>query len=164
MNWKMLHSDLVAYLDSMPADTKGTQVLGYVQQWLHRALTEWSSQLRARYGLDEYATIELGRFPVDENTLVLAEALRQLRAVPPGSMETFAMFLRDLFWEGITTESSIECPRCGDALLRVLEDPVSEDTVLACDICAWAQTPGGEPWDKDIKLRPAAAKAVAQWR
>lgn len=164
MHWKTLYADLIAQLEMLGPEPNRMQLLECVQRWLRRFVGQWSPELRRRWGLDEYATMDLSGFPIDEAFLVPIEEVGRLRAVPPGSMDTFAMFLRDLFWSGITVESEIACPRCGNANLRILEDPRSAEVVLACDLCGWAQTPNGETWSGEDRLRPAPTPLVARWR
>lgn len=163
MRWERLFSDLLVQLDHLPPDPGREEFLGAVQVWLRGAVMKWSHELRARWALDEYASMDLSQFPTHDASLIPVEELQQLRAVPPGSMETFAMRLRDIFWGGITVESSVRCPRCGDSQLKILEEPGSGDIVLACDLCGWAQTSDGARWCGARNLRPVTRHRVEEW-
>lgn len=159
-----LLSNLLAHVRSSYPPGDRAAMLGVLQQWLKSHLANWNAGLRERWGLDEFARMDLARYPVDEASLDLDEELRQLRSVPPMSMELLAMRLRDIFWAGITVESSLVCPRCGEARLRMLEDAHSDALVLSCDLCAWSQSMLGEPWHGGRRLEPAPKARIDRWR
>jgi len=153
---------LLAYVgDSGPVD-RGA-LLERLQGWLKAHLANWSVELRNRWGLNELSDIELGAYPIEDASLDPEEELRQLNAVPPTSMENLAMRIHDIFWVGITVESTVTCPRCGELQLLVLEDPRSSEIVLSCDLCAWTQTSTGEPLHGAPHLKPASRTRIEQW-
>lgn len=164
MRWKHSYAELLTRLASLPPEPDRKAALEVIQTWLKEALLQWPQELRRRYGLDDLATLKLEQFPIGDSSLETSIELLQLRRVPPTSLETFAMRLRDLLWEGVTVESPTPCPRCGEARLRVLEDPTSRSPVLACDACGWAQKPNGEQWHGDRALGAAPTELVNRWR
>lgn len=164
MGWKKLYANLLARLQLLPANVGRLELLLSIQTWLRGSLDKLTPELRACYGLDEYALLDLCDYPINDTSLVPAEELQRLRAVAPVSMETLAMRIRDVFWSGITVESSIQCPRCNEASLRILEDPLTGGGVYACDLCGWAQVASGEPWSNERHARPARKELVAAWR
>lgn len=160
MGFDALLSSLMSHVASLPSGAGRKELLASLQVWLRTNVKGWNPAVRARYGLDDYCAADLDAFPVEKASLHPQEELQQLRAFPPTTMETMAMRIRDVFWDGITVESSMRCPRCGETQLRILEDPRSERIVLACDLCAWAQTPEGETWQGPRALRPASKERV----
>jgi len=164
MRVESLVSDLLGQLESSfsPGDRPG--LLQLLQRWLKAHLADWSAQLRERWGLDRLAAMDLSRFPIEDSSLDPDEEVRQLTAVRPTSMELLAMRLRDIFWAGVTIESTVVCPRCSETQLRVLEDPDSDSLVLSCDLCAWSQTTQGKPWKGPVPLQPAARSRIHEWR
>ena len=164
IGWKKLYPRFITHLESLDVNVGHLELLLHVQAWLKACLNQWTPKLRKDFGLDKYATLDFERFPLADASFSPGEELRLLRANPPGSMGSFAMFLRELFWTGITVESSVQCPRCDQTELRILEDPVTEEIVLSCDFCAWSQTESGEPWDKAHYLEPATKEVVARWK
>jgi hypothetical protein len=164
MRVENLVSDLLGELESSFSPGDRSALLRLLQQWLKSHLVSWSSQLRDRWGLDGLATLDLPRYPIDETSLDPDEEVRQLKSVPPTSMELLAMRLRDIFWAGITVESTTVCPRCSETQLRILEDADSDAIVLSCDLCAWSQTPLGEPWRGTRPLQPAPRSRIEEWR
>jgi hypothetical protein len=135
-----------------------------LQQWLRGALDQFGEQIRARYGLDDYANMDLGQYPVLDTDFDPVEELRVLLSVPPVSLETLAMRVRDLFWSGITVESSKQCPRCESWAFRVLQASDSGEVVLACDECGYAENERGEPWPAARRAVPATTNVLAGWR
>ena len=164
MRVEILVSDLLGQLESSfsPGDRAG--LLQLLQRWLKVHLADWSAQLRERWGLDQLAAMDLSHFPIEDSSLDPDEEVRQLTAVRPTSMELLAMRLRDIFWAGVTFESSVVCPRCSEAQLRVLEDPDSDVLVLSCDLCAWSQTTQGKPWKGPVALQPTASSRIHEWQ
>lgn len=154
---------LLAHIGTPPPRDRGA-LLEFLQQWLKSHLMSWSGDLRERWGLDEFAELDLSNYLIEESSLDPEEEVRQLKSVPPTSMELMAMRIRDIFWAGITVEATITCPRCGEAQLRILEDPPSDAIVLSCDLCAWSQTSHGEPWHNARYLKPASRPRIARWR
>ncbi len=165
IGWKKLYARFLAHLELLDADVGHLELLRHIQAWLKGSLNNWSPELRKDYGLDEYAILDFERFPLADASFSPGVTLQQLRTIPPGSMDTFASFLGNVFWEGITVESSVRCPHCGHTALRILEDPVTGEVVLACDLCTSCQTENGEPWEKKTYyLRPATKELVARSR
>jgi hypothetical protein len=158
-----LLSGLIAHLQSSSQRGRAA-MLRLLQQWLKSHLASWDADLRERWGLDGFAGMDLLRYPIDEASLDPDEELRQLKSVPPTSMELLAMRLRNIFWAGITVESTAVCPRCSEAQLRILEDAHSDAIVLSCDLCAWSQTPNGEPWHGARRLEPAPKARIERWK
>ncbi len=111
-------------------------MLRSLQQWLRLHLASWNPQLRDRWGLSDLAAMNVRDYPVGEASLNPDEELQQLKSVPPLSMDELGMRIRDIFWGGVTVESTIICPRCRETQLRILEDPPSNAIVLSCDLCA----------------------------
>ncbi len=164
MNWKKLYPTLVPELQSLDSDVDRLKLLQRLQIWLKGSVHKFSPEIRAAYELDEYAALDLERFPISESSLSPAEEVHQLLALPPQSMDNLAMRLRDVIWQGITVESPIECPICNYLQLRILEDPLTHEVVFACDLCAWAQTENGEEWQQDRYLKPATKEVFAGWK
>lgn len=106
-----LYSELIGSLQALPAEPSGEEFLRALQAWLQRRIAKWRPEHRSRWGLDDYVGMDLSRYPIDTSSLNPSEELRQLRAVPPSSMDVFAMRLRDILWEGVTVESPVVCPR-----------------------------------------------------
>src|SRR5687768_9326 len=115
MRWKDSYAQLLARLASLPPEPDRKSALEVMQTWLQETLAQWPPELRRRYRLDDLASLKLEQFPIGDSSLETSVELLQLRRVPPTSLETFAMRLRDLLWEGVTVESPTPCPRCGEA-------------------------------------------------
>jgi hypothetical protein len=79
-------------------------------------------------------------------------------------MRTLAMWIGQLFWEGITVESPIICPNCEYRQLRVMKDSATNEVVLACDFCDWVQAENGEPRPETQHAKPVSKDVLAQWR
>ena len=159
-----LSADLLAFIGRFPPGDRRA-LLELVQQWVKARVPRWSVQLRGTWGLDRYAEMELSAYPVEESSLNPDEEFRRLDEVRPDSMDTLAMRIRDILWEGITVESSVECPRCHDTQLRVLVDPGPDAIVLSCDRCSWSQTAQGQEWKRDEHwLVPATRARLERWR
>lgn len=157
-----LVSDLLSQLESGVSPGDRAALLRVLQQWLKTHLAAWNAQLRERWALDALATLDLPRYPIDESSLDPDEELRRLKLAPPTTMELLAMRVRDILWEGVTIESSVVCPRCGERQLRILEHASSDSIVLSCDLCAWSQTPQGEPWKHAGLLQPISQGRIAK--
>jgi len=164
MRLDQLLAGLLAHLQSACYSGDRAAMLDSLQQWLKLHLANWNTGLRERWGLDGFSGMDLPCYPIDESSLDPDEAFRQLKSVPPTSMELLAMRLRDIFWAGITVESTVVCPRCGEAQLRILQDAHSDAIVLSCDLCAWSQTPQGEPWHGAQRLEPTPKARIDRWR
>lgn len=164
MRHDKLVSDLLGCLDLSGHSWGNAEFLGVLQQWLKPHLSQWDEELRTRWGLDRLAGINLSSYPLEETSLNPDEEIRQLRSVRPASMELIAMRIRDIFWAGTTVYSTVMCPNCGDAQLRILEDEPSEAVVLSCDVCAWSQSPKGEPWRGARRLGPISKVRLQNWR
>lgn len=158
-----LTSSLLAHIGARPPGDRGA-LLELLQQWLKLHLMNWSSGIRGRWGLDEWAELDLSNYPVEESSFDPEEEVCQLKSVPPASMDLMAMRIRDILWAGITVEATVTCPRCGEVQLRILEDPASDTIVLSCDLCAWSQTSHGEPWHGPRHLKPASRPRITRWR
>jgi hypothetical protein len=163
MGWKKLHAAMSVHLDGVSESAGRIGLLRGLQDWLRKYQAEFGSSLNERYGMDEYCRMDLSRYPVDRASFDASEEIHQLRRVPPVSLETLAMRVRDVFWSNITLESEISCPTCGAGGLRVLRDVQSEDPVLACDNCAWAQTINGERRQSSSKLVPPTVEILDEW-
>lgn len=163
MRLDKLISGLLAHVGTFPPGDREA-LLELLQQWLKWHLTSWSGDLRDRWRLDDWAEVELSAYPIEEASLDPDEEFRQLQSVPPSSMELIAMRIRDIFWAGITVESKLPCPRCGEAQLRILEEPGADAIVLSCDLCAWSQTSQGEPWRGARYLKPPSRARIGRWR
>lgn len=164
VNWKKLYPSFVVELESIGVNVDRLELLQRLQIWLKSSLGKWRPEIRTRYGLDEYATLDLSRFPVNEASLSPAEEVPRILAVPPASVEGFAGQVSEVFWQGITVESPIVCPICNYLQLRILEDPLTKEAMFACDQCAWAQTENGDEWQHERFLKPATTEVVARWR
>jgi hypothetical protein len=163
MKLKQLHLDLSQRLEELSEDLSTSRLLECLQDWLRQELGNFSSETVQRYRLAEFATIELGRYPRQRSTMNPAEEIRRLIAVSPSSMETLAMFLRDVLWAGITVSSGVWCPNCDCAELVTNFDETSQKIVFACDRCIWAQTPEGAPLGPDCHLVPATNIVLEQF-
>ncbi len=108
--------------------------------------------------------MDIGDYPIDESSLDPNEEIKQLDRVRPTSMSELSMRLRDIFWAGVTVESDIVCPQNRDAQLRILVDPPSDAIVLSCDACGWGQTPQGQEWDVEPRLKPVTKYRLERWR
>ncbi|HRI65921.1 MAG TPA: hypothetical protein PK156_16855, partial [Polyangium sp.] len=64
MNWKKLYPSFVMELESIDANVSRLEFLQRLQIWLKNSLGKWRPEVRASYGLDEYATLDLSQFPV----------------------------------------------------------------------------------------------------
>lgn len=164
MRVESLVSDLLGQLEASLSPGDRSALLRVLQRWLKSHLRSWSAPLRERWGLERLATMDLSRYPLEESSLDPDEEVQQLTSVRPTSMELFAMRLRDIFWTGITVESTVVCPRCSETQLRVLEAGDSDAIVLSCDLCAWSQTPDGNPWKGTSPLQPASSSRIREWR
>jgi hypothetical protein len=163
MKLKQLHADLSQRLEELPEDVATSRFLLCLQDWLRKELGNFSSETVKRFQLAELATIELERYPIQRSSINPAEEVRRLIAVSPSSMETFAMFLRDVLWAGITLSSGVWCPNCDSAELVTNFDETSQKIVYACDRCIWAQTPEGAPPGADCHLVPATNTVLEQF-
>ena len=139
-------------------------MLELLQRWLTSHLNEWSSEMRHTWRLEELSSLDLARFPVDESSLDPDEMIRKLRIVPPSTKDTFAMFLRDALWNGITIETSVRCPNCQGPALKILHVVRSDEILLSCDQCAWVQTPNGLPSYENQSLEPTTSLRLRQYR
>jgi hypothetical protein len=95
IGWKRLYPKFIAHLESLDANVGRLELLLHVQAWLKASLNQWTPELRKRYGLDEYATLDFERFPLADASFSPGEELRLLRANPPGAMGSFAMLSCD---------------------------------------------------------------------
>lgn len=164
MNWKKLHASFVMEIESMDASIGRLDFLRRLQAWLQNSLNRWQPQLRTRYGLEEYATLDLARYPVAESLLSPMDEIRRHLAVPSRSVESFAATLSNLFWEGVTVVTSTLCTNCGGSWLRIVEDSQCQEILLACDQCAWCQTPTGEPRLGVCNARSPTKERLAAWK
>lgn len=162
MGWRKLHSKLMVELQKMSGEIESARLLKLLQDWLKASRAEIGKKLRLRYGLDEFADMDLSQFPTGDSGMSALEEVHQLRTVPPVSMETLVMRVRDVFWSGVTVESGIQCPRCNSAELRVLREVDSEELVLECERCTWAQTLLGEPWSGLSRLVPPTSEQLGK--
>ena len=163
MNWKKAYAALLALLDELGPNVDRRELLVGLQRWLQRQLGVFSPALQQDYGLRSYAALDLAHYPIESSSLEAAERARQLRLVPPGSVDQLAMRVRDIFWSGLTIESGIECPRCKDSELRVLIEEGTQQLVRACDICSWAETRNGEHWQPGGRLVPPTIEQLQRW-
>jgi hypothetical protein len=163
MNWKKAYAALLALLDELGPNVNRRELLVGLQRWLQRHLAVFSPALQQDYGLRSYAALDLAHYPIESSSLEAAERARQLRLVPPGSVDQLAMRVRDIFWPGLTIESGIECPRCKDSELRVLMEEGTQQLVRACDICSWAETRNGEHWQPGGRLVPPTLEQLERW-
>jgi len=163
MNWKRAYSALLTQLDGLRPDLSSRELLVVLQSWLQRQLAVFSSALQEDYGLCSYSSLDLARYPIDGSSLNAAEEVRQLRLVPPGSVDGLAMRVRDIFWSGLTIESGIDCPRFKDSELRILMEEGTQQLVRACDVCLWAETRNGEHWQPGGRLVPPTIEQLELW-
>ncbi len=161
MSWRRLYTDLLVRLPPVASGDQTMPLLKSLQAWM-AASRELGDEVRHRYGLDEYEVLDLNRYPLIDASLDFAEEVRRVRAEPPTSSDSLAMCVRDIFWWGITADSDVDCPRCDAATLRVLHDPGSNQLVLACDLCTWAQTIDGKAWEGTSLLAPATTDQLAR--
>ncbi len=154
MKSSQLHRELSTRLRELSNEDVAGRLLGVLQDWLKSRLGEFDAGVVQRYGLDKLATIDLRKYPIARSSMNAGEEARQIVAVTPTSLETLAMRLRDVFWAGITVESGVQCPNCGDSELRTLCDDEAGNLVFACDLCGWAQMPDGQPWQGARPLVP----------
>lgn len=139
-------------LRQLPEKVSPAALLRTVQGWLQDEEANIGSRLRDRFDLGWYSTVPLEEYPVSRSSLNADEEVRRLLEVPPDSMETLVMRLRDVLWEGLTLESGLQCPRCDESELRLLWDDGARGIVLACDLCTWVQDPSGREWKAGTKL------------
>jgi len=163
MKLKQLHLDLSQRLEELSEDVSTSRFLECLQDWLRQELGKFSSETVQRYQLAELATIEFERYPLQRSSMNPTEEVRRLIAVSPSSMETLAMFLRDVLRAGITVSSGVWCPNCDSAELVTNFDEISQKIVYACDRCIWAQTPEGSPLGADCHLVPATKIVLEQF-
>lgn len=90
-----LVSGLLAHVGTFPPGDRGA-LLELLQQWLRAHLGSWSGELRDRWGLDEFAEMDLSAYAIEESSLDPDEEFRQLKSVPPLSMDEMAMRIRDI--------------------------------------------------------------------
>jgi len=164
MRIESLVSDLLVKFESSILPGDRSALLHLLQHWLKAHLEDWSLKLRERWDLDRLALMDLSSLPIEESSLDPDEEVRQMASVRPASMELLAMRLSDIFWAGITVESKVVCPCCGETQLRILEDADSNSIVLSCDLCAWSQTAQGKQWKGRVPLQPAPRARIQEWR
>lgn len=155
MHWRSLHQSLLRDLNQIVPERSVVGMMSALQAWLLVNERAFDRALWARYGLDWFASADLAAYPIEQSALQVEEELTQLAKVPPVSMETLAMRIRDIWWSGVTIESRTSCPRCGCADMRVLWDKERQQLVLACDSCSWAQFSDKKPWTPGGSLLPA---------
>ena len=162
MNWKQAYQGLRDTLDRMPADAQRLEFLRVVQHWLSENVDLFGENAE-RYGLGDYASMDLGSYPIESSSLNTAEEIKRDMAVPTSSVTILAQRLRNIFWEGLTIDTGVECPQCSSGSLRVLRSPIGEQPVFACDLCSWAQTVDGAKWEEPPLVPPTRA-LVDRWR
>jgi hypothetical protein len=163
MNWKKAYSALLPQLNGLGSKVGARELLVGLQGWLQRQLAAFSPALQEDYGLRGYSSLVLARYPIESSSLNAAEEVRQLRLVPPGSVDQLAMRVRDIFWSGLTIESGVVCPRLEDSELRILMEEGTQQLVRACDVCSWAETRNGDHWQPGGRLVPPTIEQLERW-
>ncbi|MCU0672874.1 MAG: hypothetical protein MUE69_08810 [Myxococcota bacterium] len=157
MKNKALYESLVSAAQSV-IDGDGDAVVERMQVWLKDSIPIMSRSAVEAWNLDWYASIALEDYPVWQADA--GEELLQLIRFEPSTEDSLAMAIRDVFWHSVSLETAVECPRCRDEYLRVLVKPSTDEIVLACDACSWAQTTTGRRWEESELLRPASRSAI----
>ena len=113
MNWKKAYAALLALVDELGPNVDQRELLVGLQRWLQRQLGVFSPALQQDYGLRSYAALDLAHYPIESSSLEAAERARQLRLVPPGSV--------DLAARQPVPASGVSAPRsgAGDCQARV---------------------------------------------
>jgi hypothetical protein len=159
-----MYANLLVEFDALGVNPSRLEFLQSLQAWLNATLRSWNPEIRNAYTLDYYASLDLSRLPISESSLVVNEEIGRIIAVKPDSMNEFAMLISRRFWEGITVESFTTCPNCEYQQLLVMEDSATNEVVLACDFCDWAQGENGEPRPETQHIQPATKEVFARWR
>lgn len=161
MHLRMLYSDFLAEL---PQSCERRELLRSLQRWLKSHLREWSAESRSAWRLEEFASMDLATFPIEESALSPTDEVRNLRLATPSSKDTFAMFLRDVIWEGITVAATTQCPNCESYAMKILHDKGTDELFLACDRCGWVETPNGVPSPRGRLLEPTTSARLQRYR
>lgn len=164
MRFETLVTDLLGYLDAYYLPGDRSVLLRLLQKWLKSHLGSFGAQARQTWELERLVAMDLARLPIEESTLDPDEEVQRLKSLRPKSRGELAMRLRDIFWQGVTVESDVTCPRCGGEALRVLVEQASDSIVLECYQCAWCQTPDGSRWKGTSLLQPAPRSRVQESR
>lgn len=142
-----LHRSLVDYLHPLPDDVDRLALLECLQRWLEHFVGEFGKSIRLDYGLDEYVGLDLHLYPLSRSTLDAPHVLRCLRSHERPTLGGLASSVSSVFWEGITVDTDVDCPRCEYPRgLQILESSVTKELVFSCHLCAWVQTGRGEQW------------------
>jgi hypothetical protein len=132
-----------------------------LQSWLFDNI-RWLGDSAPQFGLDDYARYDLDALPLEMTEFDPAVEYAQLLRVVPSKKSSLSMFLRDIFWEGITLIHPQPCPVCTGNLRVLTED--GSAPILGCDQCSWAQYVDGTRWiRKPAWLRPASTEELKNW-
>lgn len=133
------HRILANDLQTVPTPPSVKAVLVVIQKWLRGNIKGFGAENRKRFSLDFYVSTNLDDYPTQRSSLDPDHELKMLVNTQYSSFEPLARKISWVFSEGITTQSGVSCPQCGDSDLHVFIDRECEEAVLECEICLWAQ-------------------------
>lgn len=149
---------LLASLEPVVGDGRRAFVAA-LQRWLRDHLKCFSPQVRQEWELEVIATMDISSFPVEDSDLPLTHPVQLLKTRSCKTMNVLAGFISGIWWEGVTVEADVICPRCTMEALRFLQDHTGA-LVLGCMMCPWAQTASGTERIRDGMLLPATTTQV----
>jgi hypothetical protein len=149
---RQLWTDLAQQLGALERPATALGLVRVVLAWTGEHVARFGP-LVARYGLDELVRCDPATQPVEYSDMNAEEEIERFGAVPPASLETLAMRIRDLLWGALVYRTHRQCPRCDGDQLRALHGATAS-VVLACDACGFACDADGNEWTGGEKLSP----------
>jgi hypothetical protein len=154
-------------------------VKNLTKQEFYTALVEWlrchqkdfqkktrknlKENLWTSFGLDEYVSLDPLLYRVESAEDSVQEHVDAFNNWQPHSQESIAMVVRGILWDMVAFKTETQCPNCKDDDLRALFDPDTEEIILSCDLCCWAQSRYGKKWSGSHNLVPANKDQLDKW-
>lgn len=138
-------------------------LISHTQRWLRANKRSWDKRSWDAYALEELSTLNPRQYASSSDMVPIKEQIRSIQRVSHTTWPGVSAFARDLIWNIIAVESSVECPSCAQAQLRILQSKQNGTMVLECSQCGWGQNiDGSEAADTDC--RPATFAAIESLR
>jgi len=130
-----------------------------VQRWLRMNMHHWDETSWRAFALGELSTLNPRSYPANPDRIPAEDQVRAIQRVSHTSWTSMSSFARDLIWNIIALESTIECPSCAQTQLRVLQSRSTGAVVLECNQCDWSQYVDGSR-STETDCMPATLLAV----
>lgn len=112
-------------------------------KWLRENRNHFDKKTWNAYGFDKYINLNPSLYVAEFTEGTVQDNVERFARYKPNSIDTLAMFIRDILWDIIVFKTNIECARCGDDHFRALANPETNEIFLSCDRCTWTQSMSG---------------------